>query len=207
MRGLRSIRIVFFNLALVFLVVPATVPSAKSQEMQSNTIDPILAEVLVRDILVAVNHANWTGNYTVLRDLASPNFSIVNDPLKLAAIFEPIRAQQLDLRPVLAVPAVFEKNIIVEPSNQLLLTGYFPTLPRHIRFELIFEPISKHWRLLGVGIAPSAPKAETASIEKREPIGTVDERTEISRAALQTTNGEISHPIAIPKKRPAGNSD
>ena len=42
--------------------------------------------------LIAVNHGNLTGNYTVLRDLGSDRFRQQNDAARLAAVFaEPAR--------------------------------------------------------------------------------------------------------------------
>ena len=34
-------------------------------------VEPSYATALIRDVLAAVNHGNWTGNYTVLRDIAA----------------------------------------------------------------------------------------------------------------------------------------
>lgn len=189
------------------MLMPVFGASAKGQDVQPGSIDPAVAEILVRDILIAVNQANWTGNYTVLRDLASPNFSIVNDSSKLASIFEPIRAQQLDLRPVLAVPAIFQRNVIIKASNQLQLAGYFPTLPRHIRFEMIFEPVSKHWRLLGVGVASVEP-ADLAAPSAR--LGVSDTRGSVleeASASQERKPVDGMGAVPIPKKRPTANAN
>lgn len=202
LKGLCFAQVLFFRLNLALLLAPIGGPSAQAQEAQFDTLDPVVAEILVRDILVAVNQANLTGNYTVLRDIASPNFSVVNDPSKLASIFEPLRAQQLDLRPVLAVPVVIEKNVILRANNQLQLAGYFPTLPRHIRFEMIFEPVSKHWRLLGVGVASAEPAGLAAPSDRQEisdAKGGEPEGAPLSQERKPVYGMAV---VPIPKKRP-----
>jgi hypothetical protein len=41
----------------------------------------------------------------------------------------------------------------------LRLTGYFPTQPLQIKFDLLFERIRGDWRLFGISVAtPPAPK-------------------------------------------------
>src|SRR4051794_31643976 len=47
-----------------------------------------IAVILVKNALLAVNQGNLTGNYTVLRDLASPGFREKNSAADLAAIFQ-----------------------------------------------------------------------------------------------------------------------
>ena len=47
--------------------------------------------ILIRRTLLSINDANLSGNYTVLRDLAAPDFQKVNDAQKLAGIFANLR--------------------------------------------------------------------------------------------------------------------
>ncbi|MFZ2159602.1 MAG: hypothetical protein WAV72_26250, partial [Bradyrhizobium sp.] len=51
--------------------------------------------VLVRSALLALDQANKTGNYTVLRDLGAPAFQ-VNTAARLAEIFAKQRNDNLD---------------------------------------------------------------------------------------------------------------
>ena len=48
---------------------------------------------LVRNVLLAVNDANLTGNYSVLRDLSAPDSQGLNTPERLEESFRPIRQQ------------------------------------------------------------------------------------------------------------------
>jgi hypothetical protein len=49
--------------------------------------DQYKLNLLIRTTIIAINQANKTGNYTVLRDLAAPDFQNVNSAEKLAEIF------------------------------------------------------------------------------------------------------------------------
>jgi hypothetical protein len=41
------------------------------------------------------------------------------------------------------------------------LTGYFPTRPQQINFDLIFQTVAGQWRLFGISIAtPEAPPSQ-----------------------------------------------
>src|SRR5882724_9070208 len=52
--------------------------------------------ILIRSTLLALDQANKTGNYTVLRDLGSPDFQ-ANSAAQLAEIFVQQRRDNVDL--------------------------------------------------------------------------------------------------------------
>ena len=58
--------------------------------------------MLVRSTLLALDHANKTGNYTVLRDLGSPGFQS-NSAARLGEIFAKLRNENLDLSGVAVI--------------------------------------------------------------------------------------------------------
>jgi hypothetical protein len=117
--------------------------------------DHDLAVILVRDAIAALNQANWTGNYTVLRDYASPNFAAVNDPARLSAIFAGLRKQGLNLAPSLVLTPQFTRAELIENSAKLRLSGFVPSRPKQINFDMIFEPLQDRWRLFGISVTAS----------------------------------------------------
>lgn len=134
--------------------------------------------ILVRSTLLALDHANKTGNYTVLRDLGAPGFQ-VNTDARLAEIFAAQRNQDLDLSGV----AVLEPQLTllpqIETSGMLHMAGFFPSVPKQLNFELLFAPADRRWKVYGISInladsAPQAPDgpappAPAASAEPPEP--------------------------------------
>ena len=52
---------------------------------------------LIRSTLLTLNDANRSGNYTVLRDLAAPDFQARNTAADLAQIFTDLRRRNFDL--------------------------------------------------------------------------------------------------------------
>lgn len=143
-------------LAPVFLcvVVAGFVPAARAQE---TPVPPDRSQTaqLVWTTLVAVDHANRTGNFTVLRDLAAPEFRRVNDPARLAAIFATIREQDLGLdRVVLATPVYAEPPGLTK-TGLFRIRGSFPARPTGVAFDLHFQHAEGAWKLFGVSIAPT----------------------------------------------------
>ena len=61
--------------------------------------------ILINSALLALNQANETGNYTVLRDMAAPSFQRANSPERLAQLFSNLRNRNLDLSPIRLVSA------------------------------------------------------------------------------------------------------
>src|SRR6516164_6355559 len=56
---------------------------------------------LIKSTIMAVQHANQTGNYSVLRDLGSPVFRECFDQARLTAVFANLRSRGVSLSPVL----------------------------------------------------------------------------------------------------------
>jgi hypothetical protein len=107
--------------------------------------------ILVRSALLALDQANKTGNYTVLRDLGAPSFQ-VNTAAKLAEIFAPQRNEKLDLSGVVAIDP--QLTILPEIENGMLhMAGFFPSVPSQVNFELLFAPVEGQWKLLAISIA------------------------------------------------------
>ena len=151
----------------------------------------VLALILIRDALSALNQANWTGNYTVLRDYASPNFARNNDPVRLTAIFQPIRAQALNLAPTLYLTPKITKAELTNKGTRLKIKGFFPSKPKQIHFDLIFEPIVNRWRLFGIGVWAVEPKVAGA-----KPV----RKLKIDEAVPASTSPNVT----VPKAKPGG---
>lgn len=115
---------------------------------------------LIWTTLIAVDQANRTGNYSVLRDLAAPSFRDANNSARLAGIFAAIRTQDIGLdRVVLASPVLSDLPTILE-NGLFRVTGTFPFRPVGINFDLLFQNSGGQWKLFGVAIAPLEMAAE-----------------------------------------------
>jgi hypothetical protein len=125
----------------------AAASSAVQQDSQRTT-----AVILVKNALLAVNQGNLTGNYTVLRDLASPGFREKNSAADLAAIFQTIRQQKIDLSPIVVLdPALNQPR--VTGDGELILEGYFAAQQVRINFQLSFlKAKSAGWMIHGISI-------------------------------------------------------
>ncbi|UOA33719.1 hypothetical protein DSM110093_03815 (plasmid) [Sulfitobacter sp. DSM 110093] len=146
----------FFNvtaprtLFAVLLCFGLVAGSATAQE--DTSVERSFAVALIRDVMIAINHGNWTGNYTVLRDYASRDFSEANDPTRLAGLFAPVREAGVDMLPVLVEEPEILNSQVAAGGEQIRLTGYFPVLPEHISFDLVFINEKARWVLLDVSV-------------------------------------------------------
>ena len=117
--------------------------------------------VLVRSALLALDQANKTGNYTVLRDLGAPGFQ-VNTSARLAEIFAKQRNDNLDLSGVAVIDPQLSLLPQIEANGLMRMAGFFPSVPSQVNFELIFAPVNGQWRLFGISVSlgqmvPNAP--------------------------------------------------
>ena len=138
--------------------------------------------MLVRNAVTAVNHGNLTGNYTVLRDLGGLAFRERNSAAQLAAIFQRLRDQKVDLSPILVHDPVFTEPPAINRAGQLQLVGFFPTQPLRIQFRLAFQRVQGGWMIdeIGIGAAPvrtaeaaafNTPSAAPVNLANRPPEG------------------------------------
>jgi hypothetical protein len=120
--------------------------------------------ILIRRTLLTLNDANLTGNYTVLRDVAAPGFQSSNNAAKLAEIFANLRNRDLDLAPVM----YFDPHLVRPPeigkNGMLRLSGFIPTRPQQVNFDMLFENGAGHWRLFGIAVNTSPAQSEAASL-------------------------------------------
>jgi hypothetical protein len=84
--------------------------------------------VLVRSALLALDQANKTGNYTVLRDLGAPGFQ-VNSAARLGEIFAKQRNDNLDLSGVAVIDPQLSLLPQIEANGLMRLAGFFPSVP------------------------------------------------------------------------------
>jgi len=136
---------------------------------QTQTAPPPRGEVarLGWGTLTALGHANRTGNYTVLRDLAAPGFRAANDAARLAAVFA--RNRDLPLgRAVLYAPQLSAAPAIAEDGT-LRLQGRVPMRPEAILFDMLFVREGAEWRLQGLSVGRSpAPAPQDEADGARE---------------------------------------
>ncbi|WP_316015209.1 hypothetical protein [Roseobacter sp. HKCCA0434] len=130
---------------------------AKAQTQPAPEIERSYAVALIRDTMALVNHGNWTGNYTVLRDAAADAFADANDPTRLAAMFVQLRAERLDLLQTMVVDPVILNIEAADGTQALRLTGYFPLQPRHVSFDLTFARDLSRYRLTGLSVGAFEP--------------------------------------------------
>jgi len=94
----------------------------------------------------------------VLRDLAAPDFQARNTAADLAQIFADLRRRNFDLYGAALLAPQLTAAPALDAEKRLRLTGFFPTRPQQINFDLSFQVVGGQWRLFGIAIAtPEAP--------------------------------------------------
>ena len=166
-------------LAVAVLVVPpaalAQQPAAKAEQPAPKpaNIDRNGVLMLVRSTLLALDHANKTGNYTVLRDIGAPGFQ-TNSAAKLAEIFAKLRNDRLDLSGVAVIDPQLSLLPQIEANGMMHMAGFFPSVPSQVNFELMYAPVDGQWRLFGISVAvgqsaPAAPPEPAPPAAKQPP--------------------------------------
>ena len=169
---------------------PAPAQAAKPAQIDHNGV-----LILIRSSLLALDQANKIGNYTVLRDMGAPGFQS-NTAARLGEIFAKLRADNLDLSGVAVIDPQLSLLPQIEANGLMHMSGFFPSVPTQVNFDLLFAPVNAQWRLFGISvsigqIAPMAPEPPVAQNQPHE-VG-----------AKQPATATIKH--APPAKKPAEN--
>ncbi|MGZ8348527.1 MAG: hypothetical protein ACXWU2_00755 [Allosphingosinicella sp.] len=148
-----SVALVSVSVAAISQPRPATPAQA-----QATIPDTLLAARLVWSAMAALDHANRTGNYSVLRDLGAPSFQANNSAATLGSIFEELRRQRIDLSNTLIVSPNLEFPPTFVQGGLLRIRGSFPLRPVAVGFDLLFQNIGGEWKIFGIAVVPQAPR-------------------------------------------------
>jgi hypothetical protein len=129
--------------------------------------------ILVRSTLLALDQANKTGNYTVLRDIGAPGFQS-NSAARLGEIFAKLRNDNLDLSGVAVIDPQLNLLPQIEANGLMHMAGFFPSVPTQVNFDLSFAPVNGQWRLFGISVsigqsAPVAPEPPSPPAAQKQP--------------------------------------
>jgi hypothetical protein len=151
---------------------PKQQPTPKQQPAQPQATKPAQIDrngvlILIRTTLLALDQANKTGNYTVLRDLGAPDFQ-ANSAARLAEIFAQQRKDNVDLSGVAVIDPQLTVLPQIEGNGLMRMAGFFPSVPTQVNFELAYAPVGGRWRLFGLSVsfgqaAPAAPEPPPAA--------------------------------------------
>jgi hypothetical protein len=165
---LRSTAILVLALLLMSPAIAQQAKSPPQQKAQQIQVPPPeLLLLMIRTNIIAVDQANKTNNYTVLRALAGPGMQAMT-PEQLSASFADMRNKQIDLAPTIVVSPQLTQNAVVSTDGILQLVGFFPTQPLQVHFQMALQPVQGFWRLAGLTIN-AKPPAQAAAPAKAPP--------------------------------------
>jgi hypothetical protein len=117
--------------------------------------DPTKAGTLAANLLLALHHANVTGNYSVLRDLAAPQLISRMTQSDLSDHFRQIRVERPSLGAIAGLRPRFSTPPTIVGKQYLWLEGSYPTSPKETRFKIVLQRSRADWRFLSIEVAPS----------------------------------------------------
>ena len=134
--------------ALIALFAICGAGNAAAQDMPS----PFVQEVLIKSILVSLNDAVASDNFTVFHAKLSKPFRDQFPPEKLRAIFKDLIDKHAVFDAVVAKPFVSDEDARIDEKGVLRLKGHFETTPKQVKYQLGFIPADGQWKLSGVTI-------------------------------------------------------
>lgn len=121
--------------------------------------------ILIRRTLLSLNDANLTGNYTVFRDLAAPGFQAANDASRLTEIFTVLRRRKIDLAPIIYFDPKLVRPATINENGMLRISGFVPTQPEQVNFDMMFQKVANRWRLFGIAVNTTAAQPQAPSLD------------------------------------------
>ncbi|CAN5507329.1 hypothetical protein BH09PSE4_BH09PSE4_16520 [soil metagenome] len=148
----------------------AAAGGARAQTTPANALAPsaplpdaLVSTELLASTITAIDHADKTGNYTVLLALGSARFRANNSAASLGAAFSVFRTRQIDLAEVLILSPTYEIVPTIVQPNLLRMRGSFQLTRGPVGFDFLFG-WDNGWRLDGVLLTPPpVPLAATGA--------------------------------------------
>jgi hypothetical protein len=182
---------------------------ARAQAPKPAQIDRNGVLILIRSSLLALDQANKTGNYTVLRDIGAPGFQS-NTAARLGEIFAKLRSDNLDLSGVAVIDPQLNLLPQIEANGLMHMAGFFPSVPTQVNFDLAFAPVTGQWRLFGISVsigqsAPAAPTPPEQPVAQRQPAASGAKATASNGARPPTPAkpAPAAAKLAAPDSKPA----
>lgn len=111
---------------------------------------------LLWSTVAAVDHANKSGNYSVLRDISAQGFQVNFNPARLTEVFSSIRSLNIDLSNALLVPPTYYEAPQLVSNDVFRVRGVFQMRPISIGFDMYFQWEQGRWKLFGIDLQPQA---------------------------------------------------
>lgn len=142
---------------LLALAAPAAAqsqPTLQPPPASQPVPDQLELSKLIWSSMLAIDHANRSGNYSVLRDLGAQGFQINNDATRLGQIFSGLRESRIDLSNTLLVPPTYVEAPRQIQADVFEVKGLFQLRPTAIQFQLLYQWEQGRWKMFGVDIQP-----------------------------------------------------
>ncbi len=142
----------------------------RPRSIQSGPVNMPASDVLVmmvRAALTAVNQANFTENYSVLRGMTTPMLQTRLSAEQLGRAFVDLRKQNLDLSPALVLAPEFTEMPKLSSAGALTVKGIFPSKPLRINFAIEYLPIDGFWMIDQLSV--SASRADAPLVAQAAP--------------------------------------
>ncbi len=148
--------------------------AAGAADAQNRVPAPRPLEALVKGSLMSFNDANLTGDYRVFHARLSEPFRKQYTPAKLKETFKEFSEKNVDIDIVTAMAPSFDQPPYVDQEGRLVLSGFFPTEPTRVAFEMDFIASDGEWKLirLNVKLGPaqlSGPQPGPTATGKKKP--------------------------------------
>ncbi len=134
--------------AIVLALIAASPTKALALDMPG----PATQEVLVKSILVTLNDAVASDNFTILHAKLSKPFRDQFPPEKLRAVFKDLVEKHAVFDAVVAERMILDEDARIDEQGVLKLKGHFQTTPKQVKYQLGFIQSEGAWKLSGVTI-------------------------------------------------------
>jgi hypothetical protein len=134
--------------AAIALLVVSSSTRALALDMPS----PFVQEILVKSVLITLNDAVASDNFTVLHAKISTPFRDQFPPEKLRTVFKDLVEKHAVFDAIVASPVIPDEDAKIDDKGVLRLKGHFDTTPKKVKYQLGFIPSDGQWKLSGIAI-------------------------------------------------------
>jgi hypothetical protein len=109
-------------------------------------------KAMTLETLLDFNKSVQAEDFSSFYDTISKLWQEQTSPDKLKALFKDFIDKEVDISPIKKVEPVFNKPAEIDSDGVLLVSGYYPTTPKRVVFQLKYLTEKSEWKLVGIKI-------------------------------------------------------
>lgn len=178
------------------LAVGETTTSAPSAEPPREIPFGPVEAMLLRSTLIAINQANLTVDYAIVRHMLAPDLAKTYPGPQIAVLLKPWRDRRRDFGFVAIADPELDTSPTIDGQGVLRMQGSVPTPSFRLAFDLSFRKVAGRWMLSVLTLSDGTTTTSSRTVTM------ASARASSAESDVMPVDSVPDHPPPLPPTRP-----